>query len=188
MNRLLASLTGLLIILYPFLVYWGLARFEPRHLALLLLVMLVLRFFSSSIARPAPPAILLTFTIAGLALVLVAVISNDDQALKLYPVVVNFSLLLIFLFSLRYPPTVIERIAEAIESSLSSSARLYTRQVTKLWCGFFLVNGVISVLTSVFASMAVWALYNGLVAYLLMGLLFACEYMYRTLVVKKRDL
>jgi uncharacterized membrane protein len=33
--------------------------------------------------------------------------------------------------------------------------------------------------TALFTSMATWTLYNGLIAYLLMGLLFAGEYLVR---------
>jgi uncharacterized membrane protein len=51
--------------------------------------------------------------------------------------------------------------------------------VTQVWCWFFSVNGAIALATALWASPAIWTLYNGLIAYLVMGLLFAGEYVVR---------
>jgi len=56
------------------------------------------------------------------------------------------------------------------------AAVAYTRRVTQIWCGFFAVNGVIALYTALFASLQQWTFYNGFLAYLLMGFLFAGEY------------
>jgi uncharacterized membrane protein len=48
--------------------------------------------------------------------------------------------------------------------------------VTQVWCIFFAVNGALALVTALWASAATWSLYNGVIAYLLMGLLFAGEY------------
>ena len=56
--------------------------------------------------------------------------------------------------------------------------------MTKVWCLFFVFNGVVSIYT-VFASLEVWILYNGLISYLLIGGLVASEVAYRHLIVKK---
>ncbi len=55
----------------------------------------------------------------------------------------------------------------------------YTRQVTGVWCGFFVVNAAIAVWTAVSASREIWALYNGFIAYIAMGTLFAGEWLLR---------
>ena len=65
------------------------------------------------------------------------------------------------------------------EPDLPPQAIGYTRRVTQVWCGFFAINGAIAVITALWASSATWSLYNGLIAYLLMGLLFAGEYLTR---------
>jgi uncharacterized membrane protein len=39
-----------------------------------------------------------------------------------------------------------------------------------------MLNGAIALYTALFASMAQWSFYNGFLAYLLMGVLFAGEY------------
>jgi uncharacterized membrane protein len=43
---------------------------------------------------------------------------------------------------------------------------------------FFIFNGIVAALT-ISASDAVWALYNGLISYIIMGILFAGEYIVR---------
>jgi uncharacterized membrane protein len=99
--------------------------------------------------------------------------------LKLYPVVVNGALLAIFAHSLIVPPTVVERLARLREPDLPAQARAYTRRVTQVWCGFFMVNGAIALFTALYASSALWWFYNGFLAYLFIGLLFAGEYFVR---------
>ncbi|MGJ4749149.1 hypothetical protein ACQV5M_22485, partial [Leptospira sp. SA-E8] len=103
--------------------------------------------------------------------------------LKLYPVLVNAVLLAVFAWSLRHPPAVIERLARLAEPALPPSGVAYTRGLTRVWCGFFIVNGLLALVTALWPRQAggdeIWALYNGLIAYLLMGLLFAGEWLLR---------
>jgi uncharacterized membrane protein len=172
-GRLLAALAVLLTLLYPLLIYLGLGRVEPRWLALLLAALAVLRALSS--ARPwwwaaAAGAGLL----AGLSM-----LGNSLLPLKLYPPLVSLVLLGVFAASLLFPPPLVERIARLQEPDLPAHAVRYTRRVTEVWCGFFVINGGISLLTALYASEALWALYNGLVSYLLIGLLFAAEWLVR---------
>ncbi len=65
------------------------------------------------------------------------------------------------------------------EPDLPAATLAYTRRVTQVWCGFFVVNGAIALFTALYASAALWSLYNGFLAYLFMGLLFAGEYFVR---------
>lgn len=105
--------------------------------------------------------------------------SNTMLPLKLYPVIVNVGMLLLFGLSLFFPPTVVERIARIKEPNLSDVGVKYTRCVTQVWCVFFVFNGTIAFLTACFMSHIIWSLYNGLIAYILMGLLFGIEYLCR---------
>ena len=85
----------------------------------------------------------------------------------------------LFSFSLFRPPSVIEQIARLKELDLPEFAIPYTRKVTTAWCGYFVFNGAIALYTVLVADMEFWALYNGFISYLLMGLLFAGEYIVR---------
>jgi len=56
---------------------------------------------------------------------------------------------------------------------------IYTRRVTWIWCGVFVLNGSLALATALWASNQVWALYNGLLAYVMMGALCGGEWLVR---------
>lgn len=173
MSRIRATLVLLLSLTYPLLVYLALGRFEPRWLALLLFSLALLR---AATARE--PVWLVAAAGAGLLAALTTLL-NDALPLKMYPVLVNATLLAVFGISLRHPPTVVERLARLRHPQLPPSGVAYTRRVTQVWCGFFVLNGLAALATAMYASDCAWALYNGFIAYLLMGLLFAGEWLVR---------
>src|SRR6185436_7648546 len=49
----------------------------------------------------------------------------------------------------------------------------------RIWCLFFALNGSTALLLALAAPLAWWTLYNGLIAYLLIGALFATEWILR---------
>lgn len=167
------ALIGLVTIVYPLAIYFSLGNVEPRWIALILLSVAALRALTSKekFWRYAAAAALL--------LALLSMYLNHATPLKLYPVVVSATLLSVFAISLWHPPSVIERLARLQDPNLPDQAIAYTRKVTVVWCFFFLVNGAIALLTTLYASDKVWALYNGLISYCLMGLLFAGEWLIR---------
>ncbi|KFN42935.1 membrane protein [Arenimonas oryziterrae] len=171
--RLRTALIWLVTLLYPLAIYFGLGHVEPRWLAIFLLVMATARAVISRdrlwLAAAAGAGVLVLFSVLG----------NDAMPLKLYPVLVNAVMLVVFAVSLRHPPTVIERLARLQEPDLPPEGVVYTRKVTIVWCGFFVLNGSIALITALWCSDAVWALYNGLLAYVLMGVLFAGEWLVR---------
>ena len=165
---------ALLTLAYPLLVYFGLdSHVEPRWLALLLVGMALLR------AAFARERVWLVAALGAMVLAVASFWGNQVMPLKLYPLLVNVVMLCVFSISLVYPPSVIERLARLHEPDLPPTGVAYTRRVTQVWCGFFVVNGSISLATVFWATDAGWALYNGLVSYLLMGLLFAGEWVMR---------
>ncbi|MGR8951568.1 MAG: hypothetical protein ACU83V_04045 [Gammaproteobacteria bacterium] len=166
---------GLLTLAYPFGVYFGIRYFEPWKMAAVLIALLALR--QAAGAYQMRGSLLLLG--GGLAFGAVAVWRNDLITLRLYPVVVNGVMLAAFAWSLRRPPTVVERLARLRDPDLPPSGILYTRRVTQVWCGFFILNGGIALATALWASVELWSLYNGLIAYLLMGVLFGGEYWVR---------
>jgi len=164
---------GLVSLAYPLLVYLAMGRFEPRWMALLLFALALLRALSTR--QP------LWWCAAGGAglLALLATVLNDALPLKLYPALVNAVMLAMFGASLRFGPPLVERLARLQEPDLPPFAVVYTRRVTQVWCGFFILNGTLALLTALYASDQVWALYNGMLAYLMMGALFAGEWLVR---------
>jgi len=176
-TRLQAGLTVLsvvLTLLYPLLIWWSKGQIEPRWLAALLLLLVATRLPAlkmSALARWS--------ALAGLLMALAAVWSNALLPLKLYPVLVSIAFLLAFAYSLTTPQSMVERFARMTEPDLPEVAIHYTRQVTKVWCVFFIVNGSIALGTAIWASHEIWALYTGVISYLLMGCLFLIEYLCR---------
>ncbi|MCY1077398.1 hypothetical protein [Archangium lansingense] len=173
MKFLRPALLGLLSLAYPPLVYLGLGHFEPRWMALPLAGMAVVRAVATR------ERVWLAAAVGALALAASSMLGNHALPLKLYPVLVNTVLLAVFATSLAYPPSVIERLARLREPELPASGVTYTRRVTQVWCGFFVLNGGIALFTAIGASDETWALYNGLISYVLMGVLFAVEWVVR---------
>lgn len=181
MNSVLIRTTAILLTLaYPFLVYWGLHRFDALALLPVLLVILGLRWLGGGGQKHE------RLVIAGSALGVAAVTLLWDAGLglKFYPVLVNLGLLLVFGGSLLGSQTVIERLARLREPDLPAEGVAYTRKVTQAWCVFFVLNGAVSAGTMFWAPPAVWALYNGLIAYLLIGLMLSVEWLIRRRVRK----
>lgn len=176
MNKLPLILTAALTLIYPLLVYVGLLHFSAQWVGAAIAVLLLARLLllKNKAVLSLYPAFALA---AGCALI--SVFLNHAGFLKIIPVIINSVFLAVFAGTLRHPPSMIERFARLQEPELDSIAIAYTRRVTQVWCVFFILNGSMALYTALFTSMATWTLYNGLIAYLLMGLLFAGEYLVR---------
>jgi uncharacterized membrane protein len=161
-------------LVYPLAVWMGHGTAQPRLFACLLLLAAATRIYAMKIGSVG------RWWLGGALLLAAAAIwGNAWMPLKLYPVLINAVMLGVFGYSLVSPPSMIERFARIKETNLPPEAIVYTRCVTKVWCAFFLVNGTIALITALWASPAVWSLYNGVIAYGLMGLLFGGEYLVR---------
>lgn len=106
--------------------------------------------------------------------------------LKYYPPICNAVIFLIFFVSLFTPETVIQKFARMCGDKLEKPAFDYTRKITYVWCVFTFLNLLVSIWT-IFLSDKIWIIYNGIISYLLIGMLFCIEYMVR-LVLRKRKL
>jgi uncharacterized membrane protein len=170
------ALAGLSIA-YPLLVVLALRWLDPLVLVVLLLALAALRGLLAR-RRPAPlpgaaGMLALALPLAALALV------DADLALRLYPVLMNAVLLATFAASLWRGPSMIERFARLAEPDLPPSGVRYTRKVTIAWCVLFAGNGGIALWTALAAPLRTWALYNGVIAYLLMAALLGGELLVR---------
>lgn len=164
---------GLLTMAYPLVIYLGLQHYSPRVMALALVALALLR---ATTTRQAGWRVLAL--VAGL-LAAAVLVSDHALPLKIYPVLVNVALLGVFGWSLAHPPTLAERLARLREPDLPAHGVAYTRRVTQAWCVFFVCNGTIAAVTAFAASDRVWALYNGAIAYGLIGAMFAGEWLVR---------
>jgi uncharacterized membrane protein len=181
--RLLHTIVLLLFALIPPAIYFSLDLIQPRYFCLALIAVFVLRMVPSWKLNRNSRAFLLWSLLMIAALFTIA-ISDSVIALLLYPVVMNLGFLLLFLYSLVVPPSMVEQMARLHDADLPESGVRYTRKVTMVWCGFFVLNGSIAAWTVWSGDRALWGLYNGLIAYILMGTLMIVEYCVRCKVRK----
>jgi uncharacterized membrane protein len=164
---------------YPALVYLGIGVAPGWLFAAVLLAVLTIR---AGLRRRRPDPIAPVLWAACLATLLLAALAPELGA-KSYPVLVNAALALLFGFSLLRPPSVVERIARLADPSIPGEATRYLRNVTAAWVVFFVVNGSVSTWTALQGSWEAWTLYNGLISYLLIGVMFAGELTVRRVVI-----
>jgi uncharacterized membrane protein len=164
LSRLPAIAVSIAALMYPFGVYLAAGRVAPHWLLSAMCLLPVARAASTRDVRWLGVAAVTAMLALGSVYA-----GQSHQMLKFYPVVVNAGLLAMFAASVFYPPTVIERLARLAEPDLPPEAVRYTRRVTQVWCGFFVL----------WASDVVWALCNGFLSYVAMGLLFAGEWLVR---------
>ena len=169
-----------LAITYPFLIWLGLLRFEPREVAVGVLAFAGLRMAFQKRDQAARavrmlwlPALVICGVVGAVAL------WNDPLGLLLMPVAISLAFLTTFLHSLRSGQPMIERFARLQVGTLSLDEVSHCRRVTWVWCVFFVVNAGIAGLLAWIRALETWAFYTGLVSYLMMGTLFAAEYLYR---------
>ena len=174
LSRILSTFAVLITLVYPLAVWLGEGRVEPRILAGLLLLAGLTRLPTLAVSQVAR-----WWLGSTILLVILTIWANVLFPLKLYPVLVNAALFAVFTYSLIVPPTAVERLARLRETDLPAQVIAYTRRVTQVWCVFFVINGVIALFTALYASSALWWFYNGFLAYLIIGLLFAGEYWVR---------
>ena len=110
-------------------------------------------------------------------------------AVKLYPVCANFTMFLVFFMSSFSKETVIQKFARISEGGgeLHPKTKTYTKNLTYIWCIYLLIQFFASVAT-LFLSDKIWMIFNGCVSYILLGLFFAIEYIFRIRFKKKHNL
>ncbi len=180
--RALAVMGG---VAYPPLVYLGISTVSPVAITVLGLSLLALRLVAvrrSAEALPWMVAFLLAAIMLSGSLILA-----PDLAIRAYPVLVSLAVAGVFAVSLVFPPTVIERIARIHEPELPAAGVAYTRKVTGIWLIFLLGNTAVSAATGLWGTLEIWTLWNGLLSYVLMGGLFAGEFIYRKLARRRGD-
>jgi uncharacterized membrane protein len=171
----------LLALAYPFLVFGALRGLQPRAVAAALAVVLLLRAVTlwrrpqrDEVRRLLPPAAAVAAVLLG------AVLSNDERFLLVVPTLMNAVLFVSFARTLFGGPTLVETLARLQVPDLPEVEVRYCRSVTLVWCVFFVVNGGVALWLALARDLSLWTLYTGLVSYLLVGLLFAVEFVVRS--------
>ncbi|CAN0624317.1 conserved membrane protein of unknown function [Burkholderia multivorans] len=117
----------------------------------------------------------------------VAIALTDDELLmRLYPSLVNLGLLAAFGATLVNGPSMVEKFARFTYPDPPPHVVRYTRRVTQVWSVFFALNGTFSAYTAFCWPRNAWSLYNGAIAYLLIGALLVGEIAWRKWIMLPR--
>ncbi|SET40570.1 hypothetical protein [Kosakonia radicincitans] len=181
----LKLIAALLMLCWPFVVWFGLAHNSLHWLLPLMAVMLLFRLRQARQALAPMRFVTRSVALTGIALCATSWLLKTHQLLLYYPVTVSLIMLLVFGCSLWSKMPLVERLARLRTPDLPESAVRYTRRVTQVWCVFFMVNGGIALFTAQYGDMRLWTLWNGMISYLLMGLLMAGEWLIRRQLIKR---
>ncbi|EDQ00546.1 hypothetical protein [Shewanella benthica] len=181
MRLFLQIVTGILLLGYPLAVYFGLNYLPTGTIAMVLCCFLIVRL----LIQKQQVKVMILPILVGIGLTAASFIAKRHDWLLYYPVVINLSMLMLFVYSLKLGPSMIERLARLKEPELPHEAIPYLKKVTRIWCGLFVFNGSVALYTAHYASLEIWTLYNGLIAYLLIGSLLGGEWLYRTIWLNK---
>ncbi len=179
-NRWAPLLLAAASLLYPAAVYFGRPAVPPLAFAAVALLLIAARTATLEAAAAREwrgPLIAAAFALAVLAAL------APPVAAKAYPVVMSAAFAAVFALSLARPPSLVERLARARHPAMPAEGQAYCRTVTMVWAAWLSINALVALLLAVFGGDAAWALWTGVVAYLMTGLLFAVELLVRRAVI-----
>lgn len=162
---------------YPFAVYATAGHLPGRvlvlaGLAVLAARMLVLRRVPALAGWMAPLAV-------GAAVLAALAATDPPWAARAYPVVMSLAAAAAFALSLVRGPSLATRMAARTGAPLDVRGQRYTWWVSALWAGVLAANAAVAAWLGAFGSLAAWTLWTGLLSYLLMGAVFAGEWLVR---------
>ncbi|GMO45354.1 MAG: hypothetical protein Ta2G_00190 [Termitinemataceae bacterium] len=185
---------GIVVVLYPIIVFLSafVLHTDPRHLSVFIMFFAVAYYFltrnnygdKKKYISFISPSILLTIG-------LVCFFSRAPIVLKLYPMLADIAYIIIVATSLVVPPTLVYYVVDFLDKSIKiklSKERLdhFCKYSSIVWCVFFFIDGIFAFLTAIliddkeiFGKMTnadnVWGLYNGVVSYAIMALIFVIQ-------------
>lgn len=168
-----SAIATLLVLGYPLLVYLAISNGVSWIFPILFAVLFLRRSLSGG-----KQAIL--FAVVALLLGTGAIFFQEISA-KMIPVFVHVSMFMVFYGSLHTESSLIERFARLDFPEMPDEIVAYCRSVTAVWSAFFAINIVLCIGLALWVEDSVWALYNGAIIYLLLGLMMVSEYVFRRL-------
>jgi uncharacterized membrane protein len=166
------------ILAYPVLVHLSVLAGSPP-LAGLALVALYCGFTYRALAQRRAWAWLALPLVAAAAAWLVH-LDAQRYALALPPIVLPAAMALWWAPTLRAGRTpFVTQIARTLRGELSPEHAAYTRGVTVMWVGVFVLLALAAAATALWGSPSLWSHVTNLFSPLLIGLVFAVEYAYR---------
>lgn len=126
------------------------------------------------------PVVAMTMLFVGAAL-------NRAGFVLAVPTAINAVLFAGFAPTLRQGPPMVERFARIQHEDLTDEEVSWCRSWTIVWCAFFVWNGAVAAALAFLAPVEWWTVYNGLLSYAQMGVLFFGEMVARKLRFRRFD-
>lgn len=177
-------ISSIIFVLYPYLVYRGVQEgvvwFAPAAIASIYLYQAV---------KATKKQVRIQKTGIVLILFLGAVFYQDIMA-KLIPIFIQLSLMLFFGKTLlkNKGPSLVERFALLEFPDIPPVLSRYCRHLTIMWTGFFAFNVIACILLAFFAPVEWWAIYTGVLIFLLTAVLMVAEYIWRFFLFRRIDM
>ncbi|MGR8997544.1 MAG: hypothetical protein ACU88J_00655 [Gammaproteobacteria bacterium] len=164
-----------LFLTYPYLVYRGM---ESGMVGLAPAIFSGIYLFQAFAARKVK--IKIYKALIAIALLLGAYYLQTITA-KVLPVLIQLLLMYFFGRTLLKGkgPSFIESFVRLEFPEFPPGISEYCRQLTILWTGFFAFNAIMCVVLAIWGTDFWWTLYNGVLIYLMIGVLVIGEYIYR---------
>jgi uncharacterized membrane protein len=193
LKRRMKYLFGLLIVLYPVLVFSALVifKFSIRYLSVFIILLAIAYFLVNRHNYKGKHKALVLISPAILCCIgIICLITKSSLTLKIYPALADMVYLVIMGTSILIPPPVVVYFINMFDKTIKDNIpaeffNQYCRKAAIIWCVFFVFDGVVAFITVFWASDVVWGVYNGGITYVLMGLIFIGEYFILKVIEKK---
>ncbi|GFO71586.1 hypothetical protein BJAS_P1201 [Bathymodiolus japonicus methanotrophic gill symbiont] len=186
MQIILRIIISVVVLLYPFLVYRGV---QEGGVWFAHAVIAGIYFYQAVKTRKTPVRVQKLVIVLSL---LVGTIFYQELVAKLIPIIIQLTLMLFFGKTLLKGkgPSLVERFArlDFPDQPMPLILVNYCRNLTLVWAGFFAFNVVTCVVLALFAPVEWWAVFTGVLIFLLSVLLMVAEYFWRHIYFRSQDL
>ena len=169
-------------VVYPAIVFFLRGAINPALFVCLALVLVGLRLTlgSTGVGSWRPALLVAAATLAGMALI------DAALAARAYPILISLAAAGVFAVTLFQPASLVERLALASGERWSAELRVYCRNVTAIWVLWLGVNAAIAAGLAFVHDDRAWALWTGMLSYLVSGVLLGGEWLVRRSLVGRQ--
>jgi len=194
-------LFGLIAIMYPLLVFCALVVFKLpiKYLSIgIIIFAIAYSVVNRRHYRGKRTAALFISPLILCAIGAVSLCLDDEIVIKLYPALADLAYLTIMITSFIFPPTLAYYFINIFDKSMKKVIPkqrfdLYCFRASIVWCVYFVLDGIVSILTVTIPagredSNLIWGAYNAGITYIIMGLIFAGEFIILKIKLRKYSL
>jgi len=197
-RHLLKFFFGLIAILYPLFVFSALVIFKLpiRYFSIgIIIFAIAYSFINSRHAKGKNKAALFISPLILCAIGAASFYLDDEIIIKLYPVLADLAYLTIMITSFFFPPPFAYYFIDIFDKTMKTVIPkqrfdLYCFRASIVWCIYFVIDAIIATITiTVYKdSNLIWGAYNAGITYVIMGIIFAGEYIILKKKLKKYSL